>query len=598
MQRDTQIGPRSLLRAVGSLWFAAVLLVLVLVVMACATVFESTHGTEQALSGFYHSIWFEILLGLVCVNALAALAVRFPFSRRQTGFVLTHVSILVTFTGALVIKHFGIDGQVGIVEGQTVDHFGIRRDVLVVASRGDGRLDTLDVTPAVGGRFEPTDLGGGYGLTLGDLSVDVVRYVPDSEWTERVVDDSPFPSPAVEVALSRRGQGEPGWVFEETPAMNGGAEVSYRQVQDRDDLARLVDAAIAGPSESKGAVRIVVGGTAYEIALEDCQQSPVPLGDTGYTVRVLRYLPHAVLGADNAIVNASNQPMNPYVEAELVGPNGVETRRAFARYPDFKAMHGTDGEAGPSLVFVAGDSAITPVEVLSGPGGELYVRFAPEGGDIVVRKLALDMPVETPWPGRQFVVLRRFDHARVQRELVAVDPVRKSRVPAILLRLHCEGRSSEQWLQKHRSIQVGTGNAGFDLGYGDQKAPLGFSVTLDRFRIGYYPGGQRPRSFESRITLADPGGGRTRSQVVSMNHPVKFGGYTFYQSSYRMEDGRLASILGVARDPGLPIVFAGYIGLMAGMVIVLGIRMADQKRAARSPHADTASPPGASEQDE
>ncbi|MFA5864317.1 MAG: hypothetical protein WC975_06480 [Phycisphaerae bacterium] len=42
-----------MLRIFGSLWFAAVILMLLLVAMACATVFESTRGTEQTLVEFY-----------------------------------------------------------------------------------------------------------------------------------------------------------------------------------------------------------------------------------------------------------------------------------------------------------------------------------------------------------------------------------------------------------------------------------------------------------------------------------------------------------------------------------------------------------------
>lgn len=64
------------LRAIGSLWFAVVLLVLLLVAMACATVFESTRGTEQALAAFYDSWWFELLLALLAVNVLSAVLVR------------------------------------------------------------------------------------------------------------------------------------------------------------------------------------------------------------------------------------------------------------------------------------------------------------------------------------------------------------------------------------------------------------------------------------------------------------------------------------------------------------------------------------------
>ena len=45
----------SILRAAGSLRFAVVLLMLLVVAMACATVFESSVGTEQALMTAYDS---------------------------------------------------------------------------------------------------------------------------------------------------------------------------------------------------------------------------------------------------------------------------------------------------------------------------------------------------------------------------------------------------------------------------------------------------------------------------------------------------------------------------------------------------------------
>ena len=113
----------AIVRSCGSLWFAAVLLMLLMVAMACATVFESTHGTERALAVFYHSRWFELLLGLLAVNVLAAVVVRYPFSRRQVGFVVTHASVLVVLGGALVTKHLGVDGQLGLVEGETASEF-------------------------------------------------------------------------------------------------------------------------------------------------------------------------------------------------------------------------------------------------------------------------------------------------------------------------------------------------------------------------------------------------------------------------------------------------------------------------------------------
>ena len=65
-------------------------------------------------------------------------------------------------------------------------------------------------------------------------------------------------------------------------------------------------------------------------------------------------------------------------------------------------------------------------------------------------------------------------------------------------------------------------------------------------------------------------GGIEQSRVTSMNHPAQYGGFTIFQSSYSQEGGRTMSVLSVSRDPGQPIVFAGYIMMILGMVVVLG----------------------------
>ncbi|MCK4342307.1 MAG: cytochrome c biogenesis protein ResB [Phycisphaerae bacterium] len=589
----TQKGLRSVLQALGSLWFAAVLLVLLLVAMACATVFESAHGTNQALAVFYHSWWFEVLLWLLGVNVLSALALRFPFSSRQIGFVLAHVSILVTFGGALVTKHFGVDGQVGLIEGQTADRFNVGGDALTVVSNADQSRSTVDWSAPLGRRFRPGEVRGARPLTLGDLRIEVVRCLPDSEWRRQVLNDtssgtgagryidSAAGRPAVELVLSGDGRDEPAWVFAGQTATVGGVPVSYRQIADRDELDRLVNPAPSTQPASKSMIRLEHQGTAYEFPLEEGLDAPVSLGDTGYTARVLRYLPHATVGPNNRVVGVSDRPVNPYVEVELVGPDGGEMLRAFAKFPDFASMHGAKQADRFKLVLTVSSDArpATPVELLEGPNGELYVCFAQPGFDVFIRRLEMDTAVQSPWPDRELRVLRHYEHARDEWKLEPVEPIREARTPAVLLRLGTgEDISDELWLQKYRPRSVTVAGTSYDLTYSDRIDALGFSITLDSFRVGYYPGGRRPRSFESHVTLTDPNTGRTHSRVISMNHPTSLGGYTFYQSSYRQEHGQTVSFLSVARDPGQPIVFTGYIGMMVGMLVILVTRVQEHRR--------------------
>ncbi len=62
-------------------------------------------------------------------------------------------------------------------------------------------------------------------------------------------------------------------------------------------------------------------------------------------------------------------------------------------------------------------------------------------------------------------------------------------------------------------------------------------------------------------------------RIASMSHPAKHLGYAFCQTSYNESDGKCLSVLGVSRAPErppasgrLPVVFAGYIVMMATML--------------------------------
>ena len=109
--------------------------------------------------------------------------------------------------------------------------------------------------------------------------------------------------------------------------------------------------------------------------------------------------------------------------------------------------------------------------------------------------------------------------------------------------------------------------------------PIPFSVRLDAFELDRYPGTERPAMFRSRVTVRDASGAE-HPGVIEMNHPLTFGGYSFFQSSYDMRNGKEMSVLSVSKDPGQPIVFAGYILLVLGMLVVLVTRITQTRAVA------------------
>ncbi|MGA2192094.1 MAG: cytochrome c biogenesis protein ResB [Nitrospirota bacterium] len=57
-------------------------------------------------------------------------------------------------------------------------------------------------------------------------------------------------------------------------------------------------------------------------------------------------------------------------------------------------------------------------------------------------------------------------------------------------------------------------------------------------------------------------------EVITINSPLKFGGYTIYQTAYSRDPrGRYYSGFEIVKDPGLPLVWAGFALLLAGLIL-------------------------------
>jgi hypothetical protein len=63
---------------------------------------------------------------------------------------------------------------------------------------------------------------------------------------------------------------------------------------------------------------------------------------------------------------------------------------------------------------------------------------------------------------------------------------------------------------------------------------LPLQLKLLDFKKTVYPGTEIPKSFSSRVEIES--GGLRRETLISMNRPLRFHGYTFYQSSYAEDD--------------------------------------------------------------
>ena len=101
----------------ASLQFAVVLITLLAIVLGVGTFVESGFGTEAVKFGVWNTWWFTLLNAFLAVSIFCAAAIRFPWKRHQTGFVITHIGLLVLLAGCLMSQRGGVDAQIPLIEG-------------------------------------------------------------------------------------------------------------------------------------------------------------------------------------------------------------------------------------------------------------------------------------------------------------------------------------------------------------------------------------------------------------------------------------------------------------------------------------------------
>ena len=100
-----------------------------------------------------------------------------------------------------------------------------------------------------------------------------------------------------------------------------------------------------------------------------------------------------------------------------------------------------------------------------------------------------------------------------------------------------------------------------------------FSLSLLKATHTTYPGTDIPKDFRSRVQINNKVNGEKREVEISMNHPLRYGGLTFYQ--YQMSAGEVveragrtpSSVLSVVRNPSWLTPYVGCGMVAAGLLV-------------------------------
>ncbi|MBX6311566.1 MAG: cytochrome c biogenesis protein ResB [Isosphaeraceae bacterium] len=621
-------------RFLASLKLAVITLTALAATLAFATFFESWYGSGAVQEYIYRSAWYQILLAFLATNILCAALIRIPWSRRQTGFVITHTGLLVVLAGSFISYRFGDEGQVGMVEGGEASEL-VRVDHPVI------RVQKLD--PQTGApirAFQYPFYPGAFAWSehrveeLTDDSdpfrIKVSRHIPASSPPFTVGEAAPDGMPMIKAALLTKPPGAPaatnvfgrgGWIVISNDRLYravkeaGPARVAFQYVKG-DHLAEKVDDFLHLPREgsqddiARFHYEDQAGQTrSYDWVLDPKQEGrSVVLPESDLTVTFTKTIaiplddmdPHGRLGhaAGGDALHAaqfkvrkgnspavdhyawSSLPMIPNVLPNAGGGQAL-VRISFLHYPELSAT----SMQGPKGV----------IEILGTPDGRLYYRAFGSNGLRGARPIAKGetipvfggekMPMQVAFRVEEF-----YTSGRTYQKCEPIELAKKdlgNGIPACQVEMTVEGETRRFWIRRSpmnletdfQTIEFPSGV--YRIAYDVDRKPLHFSMKLTDFDVGNDPGTMNPASYTSQVLLTDEEKGlKDQPVTITMNEPLTHRGWTFYQSNYiPIEDpatgdpsGQFMSVFQVHYDPAWKIVYSGCLLVVLGTFVQFYMR--------------------------
>lgn len=109
-------------RFFASLQLAVSLLAVLIVMSVVGTLAESKFDADTARTWIYEAPWFHLWLLLLGANLTCSAFSRWPWKKHHTGFLLTHLGIIVVMIGAVVGQIWGIEGTMTLFRGGEPDN--------------------------------------------------------------------------------------------------------------------------------------------------------------------------------------------------------------------------------------------------------------------------------------------------------------------------------------------------------------------------------------------------------------------------------------------------------------------------------------------
>ncbi len=512
----------------------------------------------------FHSYWFTALLLLLCANLICCTIKRWQNTIMRLGFILTHLSIILILIGSLIGFHFGVKGGVNIYEGDSADYFytygGGQKQALSFSVFCDDFI--LEKHPP---EFElysyikskhiqktlSLEIGKEQKIPRGPYHVTVKDYIPDAEFRQEPVNTSnDLKNPAVFVQLSNSEEVYvEGWLI--STGRNwyldreNDLKIEYLWAKSSEDLETMSTADTKKKPRPTFSVKEKEKGVHREFPIEVGRE--FKLEGTDYRIKVVQF----VLDFTNKDKPLQEQrPENPATQLEVSGPDGTEQRWVFAKYPDWDEMHETKYKnlKFTCLIPENMESANNTLRIIQSPDGKQVLLYIKEGVSPKTESLELGKKYNIGQTGQQVAIAKFYPNFGLKEEVVKNSDEVKT--PALYVEIDGPKGKFTDWIFS---------NAQASTPYPDGN----FFVLYKQMDKGV-------KDFKSKLRVID-NGKTVIEKTIEVNDPLKYKGYSFYQSSYDPKAGKYTG-LQVSKDPGIPVVYAGFSTLCFGIIFIFYIK--------------------------
>jgi uncharacterized Tic20 family protein len=525
----------------------------------------------------FHSYWFAFLLVLLCVNLGCCTIKRWRNTVLQIGFLLTHISIILTLIGCFIDLQFGEKGGVNVYEGQSVDYYLRRGDYKKIPLDfsvycDDFLIERHPPKYKLVSYVKDKDKQGNLPVKVGKLikipgsnyTVTIKDYYPDAEYLQEPINISSKPeNPAIYVQLlSSEAVAAEGWLFAkghnwyDDPQRD--LKIEYLWANTDEDYEKFIKSA---GKNSRPELNIAIDEKNIHKSVIIEEGKSFSIDNTYYKVEIKEFTLDYV---NRSKPLKEQSPNNPGVRVEITGPQGIDSRWSFAKYPDYwDQAHQSKYKDIKLTCNVPDDFSLASkgLRIVQNKNGKQDFSYIKDEKVISITDWEINKSYDIDETGQQLRIAKYFPSYSVKQEVV-----RRS-----------DGHESHEGHNHPPGEHVG--NPAIFVEIGGPRGIVGDWVLAQNpprwypdknFALLYERSGMEVKDYKSILRVVEKGE-TVITKTIEVNDPMKYKGYVFYQSSYDPEGERYTG-LQVTRNPGLVIVYTGFIILCVGIVFIFYVK--------------------------